>query len=46
MTANKRRFLRTQPSILSLGSHYVGARIQGSLQVLDATSCHAYHSPE
>jgi hypothetical protein len=46
MTENRRRYLTTQPGILDLGSNYVGARIQGSLQVLGATSCDRYHSPE
>jgi len=44
--ADKRRpRLTTQPGLLNLGSHYLGARIQGSLQVLGATSCDRYHSP-
>jgi hypothetical protein len=46
MAENRRRRLPTQPGILNLGSNYVGARIQGSLQVLGATSCDRYHSPE
>jgi hypothetical protein len=46
MAGKRPAYLTTQPSILALGSHYVGARIQGSLQVLDATKCHGYHSPE
>jgi hypothetical protein len=45
MAENRRPHLTTQPSILNLGSHYVGATIQGSLQVLGATSCDRYHSP-
>jgi hypothetical protein len=46
MVDKKRPSLEVQPGILDLGSHYVGARIRGSLQVLGATSCDAYHSPE
>jgi hypothetical protein len=46
MAEKRRTYLRTQPGILDLGSNYVGARIQGSLQVLGATSCERYHSPE
>ena len=46
MAEKRRAYLTTQPSILNLGTNYVGARIQGSLQVLGATSCERYHSPE
>jgi hypothetical protein len=46
MAENSRKHLTTHPGILNLGSNYVGARIQGSLQVLGATSCDRYHSPE
>ena len=46
MTQSKRKYLTTQPGTLDLGTHYVGATLRGSLQVLGATSCHAYHSPE
>jgi hypothetical protein len=46
MAESGRRYLTAQPSILNLGLNYVGARIQGSLQVLGATSCHRFHSPE
>jgi len=46
MAEKRHPYLNTQPGFLSLGSHYVGAQIQGSLQVLGATSCDRYHSPE
>jgi len=46
MSMNRRAYLTTQPSILNFGSNYVGAKIHGSLQVLGATSCDGYHSPE
>jgi hypothetical protein len=46
MGEKRRAYLRTQPGILDLGSNYVGATIRGSLQVLGATSCDGFHSPE
>jgi hypothetical protein len=46
MAEKRRPHLTTLPSILNFGSNYLGARIQGSLQVLGATSCDRYHSPE
>jgi hypothetical protein len=46
MARTRRNYLTTQPGILNLGSNHVGARIQGSLQVLGATTCDRYHSPE
>jgi hypothetical protein len=46
MSESRRAFLTTQPSFLNLGSNYVGARIRGSFQVLGATACTGYHSPE
>jgi hypothetical protein len=46
MAENRPKYLTTQPGILNLGSNYVGARIQGSVQVLGATSCDRYHSPD
>ncbi len=46
MADTRRAYLTTQPSILNLGAHYVGARIQGSVQVLGAAACDGYHSPE
>jgi hypothetical protein len=46
MAEKRRPYLTTFPSILNLGSNYVGATIQGSVQVLQATSCDRVHSPE
>ena len=46
MAEKRRPRLTTQPGFLSLGTHYLGARLQGSLQVLGAASCDRYHSPE
>jgi hypothetical protein len=46
MAENRRTHLTTRPGILNLGSNYVGARIRGSIQVLGATSCGRYYSPE
>ncbi len=46
MAPSKRKYLTTQPAILDLGSNFVGATLRGSLQVLGATSCQTYHSPE
>jgi hypothetical protein len=46
MAEKRRPHLTTLPGFLSLGRHYLGARIQGSLQVLGAESCDHYHSPE
>lgn len=46
MGETRRAYLTTQPGILNLGSNYVGARMRGSLQVLGATSCDRYYSPE
>jgi hypothetical protein len=46
MVEKKRAYLRAQPSIIDFGPQYVGAKIQGSVQVLGATSCDRYHSPE
>jgi hypothetical protein len=46
MTTERHEHLTTQPCILKLGSHYVGARIEGSLQVLGTASCERYYSRE
>ncbi len=46
MAKNQRAHLTTQPDILNLGSNYVSARIQGSLQVLGANSCDRFDSRE
>jgi hypothetical protein len=46
MAESKRNHLTTQPSFVNLGVNYVGARIRGSLQVLGATACFRFHSPE
>jgi hypothetical protein len=42
----RRAYLTTLPSNLNLGSNCVGARIQGSVQVLGATSCDRFYSLE
>jgi hypothetical protein len=46
MAQSQWKYLSTQPAMLELGAHFVGATLRGSLQVLGATSCSAYHAPE
>ena len=46
MAQSQWKYLSTQPAMLELGAHFVGATLRGSLQVLGATSCSDYHAPE